>query len=296
MVSKINLAYEAARKLTKFHAKSFYFSSFALPSMKRRHAYAVYALCRHIDDRIDEAGPDVDLSQRVAELRAMLARVYEGRADATDDSLRPWHPALRETVRSCDIPMQYFEELIEGVEMDQGAVRIVDWEQLDRYCYLVAGVVGLIMTRIFGLQDRTHEKEAIDLGRAMQLTNILRDVREDLERDRVYLPEDELRRFHLQETDLAAGRVTKEWREFMQFQIHRARENYQSSERGIAALPDDGSRRTVWVMRDVYAGILEEIERVDYDVFRGRVHVSFPRKCGLVAARWLGLKSTAVSG
>ncbi|MEM7290339.1 MAG: phytoene/squalene synthase family protein, partial [Pseudomonadota bacterium] len=195
--------------------------------------------------------------------------------------------AVEETICECDIPRAYIDDLIEGVELDQGAVRLKTWSELDRYCYLVAGVVGLIMTRIFGLADRQYEQQAIELGNAMQLTNILRDIAEDLERDRIYLPEEELSGYGITETDLRSGKVTPQWVEFMSFQIERAREYYRDSEAGIAHLDADGSQRAVWVMRDVYAGILDEIERAEYNVFQGRCFVSFPRKCGLVLRRLL---------
>ncbi len=287
MVKLTDDAYEAARLETKFHAKSFYFSSFALPVVKRQRAYAVYALCRLIDDRIDEATPGDDLAQEVVALRALVDRLYAGKLTEKDLSAYPWLPAVDETIRDCEIPRQYIDDLIEGVEMDQGPVRLKTWAELDRYCYLVAGVVGLIMTRIFGLQDRQYEKQAIDLGNAMQLTNILRDIAEDMERDRIYLPAEELAGYGISESDLQRGQVTPQWIEFMEFQIERAREYYRDSEAGIDHLPADGSKRAVWVMRDVYAGILEEIEKADYDVFQGRCYVSFPRKCGLVLRRLL---------
>jgi phytoene synthase len=283
--AEMKQAYQAARRETRFHAKSFYFSSFALPRVKRRHAYAVYALCRRIDDRIDEAEPGENLRTAVAELRVLLESIYAGACSEADCFEMPWIPAIQQTIRQCEIPRQYFDDLIRGVEMDRGPVRLENWEELDRYCYLVAGVVGLMMTRVFGLEDRKYEKEAVDLGCAMQLTNILRDVQEDLDRDRIYLPREEIESFGLDPQQLEQARHSSEWKAFMEFQIDRARSYYRSSEPGITQLPPDGARRTVWVMRDVYAGILEEIEKVEYDVFGGRCFVSFPRKCGLVLRR-----------
>ncbi|MEM6884447.1 MAG: phytoene/squalene synthase family protein, partial [Verrucomicrobiota bacterium] len=267
-MSALAAAYEASRQETKFHAKSFYFSSFALPSVKRQRAYAVYALCRLIDDQIDEAPRGEDLKLAVAALRSLVDRLYASQLTADDLSTHPWLPAVEETIQECEIPRSYIDDLIEGVELDQGAVRLQTWAELDRYCYLVAGVVGLIMTRIFGLEDRQYEKQAIELGNAMQLTNILRDIAEDLDRDRVYLPAEELAGYGLTEEILRQGQVTPAWSEFMAFQIERAREYYRDSEAGISHLEADGSRRAVWVMRDVYAGILEEIEKVNYDVFQ----------------------------
>ncbi|MFQ3669841.1 MAG: phytoene/squalene synthase family protein [Verrucomicrobiia bacterium] len=178
-------AYEQARVVTRHHAKTFYFCSFGLPSAIRRHAYAVYACCRTIDDEIDRAPSPAAIPERVAGLRRFLDGLYHGEIG---DPAPRWAAAFQETVRVCDIPQRFFSDLLDGVEMDRAPVRIETWPELERYCYHVAGVVGLMMTRVFGLRDRSKEAEAIKLGEAMQLTNILRDVAEDLRLDRIYLP------------------------------------------------------------------------------------------------------------
>jgi phytoene synthase len=189
------------------------------------------------------------------------------------------------------IPQLLFEELIEGVCMDAGPVRIDNFDELHLYCYRVASVVGLMMSRIFGLKDPAGEERAIQMGVAMQLTNILRDVREDLQMNRIYLPAEELGRFGLTEEDLRLGKVTGSWHEFMKFQIERARRYYREGEKGIHFLAPDGSRMAVALMSRVYSGILSEIERANYDVFRGRVHVSLPRKLGLALQAWRDMRA-----
>ncbi|MGF1679033.1 MAG: phytoene/squalene synthase family protein [Candidatus Methylacidiphilales bacterium] len=277
--------FQHAEAITRHHAKSFYFSSFTLPQEKRRRAYAVYALCRTVDDRIDEAEPGADLTAEIKSLRELLDRIYTAQFTPSDLTTHPWLPATAETLRECEIPPHYFEDLILGVEMDRGPVRLQNWEELDRYCYLVAGVVGLMMTRIFGLVNRQYEAEALDLGRAMQLTNILRDVAEDARKGRVYLPADELSRHGISDADLTQWPALGDWKELITGQIQRARFYYQRSEKGILHLPDDGSRRTVWIMRDVYAGILDAIEQRGGDVFSSRCYVPLYRKCGLVFRR-----------
>lgn len=279
----LEASYEAARRITRTHAKSFYFASHALPSGKRCHAYAVYAFCRHVDDEVDEAGDITEVGRRLDGLRILLHKIFSGRACG---GAPQWLDAFRHTTVECDIPELYFLDLLHGVEMDRGRVRLQNWEELNRYCYYVAGVVGLMMTRIFGLQDRRFEKQAVELGVAMQLTNILRDVREDYARDRIYLPAEELTRFGLAEEDVAAGRVSPAWVEFVKFQIARARGYYESSETGLQALPDDGCRRTAWMMREIYAGILDEIERGGCDVFSKRHSVSLAGKCALALRAW----------
>jgi phytoene synthase len=139
-------------------------------------------------------------------------------------------------------------------------------------------VVGLMMTRVFTLGDKRYETQAVQLGLAMQLTNILRDVKEDLAMNRVYLPREELLRFHLDPDHLETAAKSPFWGEFMKFQIARARDYYIKAEEGIRALPNNGAQRTTWLMRHVYSGILEEIEKARYQSFKGRVYVSTPRK------------------
>ena len=276
-------SYAECRAITRHHAKSFYFASHTLPAAKRNHAYAVYAFCRHVDDVIDHAPSAEEIPALVAGLEEFVRGVFDG---SVEDARTAWLPAFRHTVRSRDIPALWFQQLLHGVLLDQGRVRIADWPELENYCYHVAGVVGLMMTRVFGLADRAHEREAVAMGIAMQLTNILRDVAEDLRRDRIYLPADELAAHGLGEPFLHHGTITPEWIRFMQFQIGRARDYYQRAEPGIRALPGDGSRLTTRIMSSVYGGILGEIEQAGYDVFRGRVHVPLRRKC-LLALRCL---------
>jgi len=275
-------SYESARLVTKQCAKSFYFCSYGLSKPSRAKAYAVYAFCRHLDDEVDQARCKNDVPAIVKNLRTFVDRIFTEGASASDIALYPWLPAFEETVETCQIPASCFYDLLIGVEMDQGTVRIQSWTDLERYCYHVAGVVGLMMTRVFTLGDRRYETQAIELGLAMQLTNILRDIKEDLVMNRIYLPRDELLRFHLDPENLEAiSSKSPHWNDFMKFQIARAREYYTRAEEGIRHLPRDGAQRTTWLMRHIYSGILEEIEKADYQSFKGRVYVSTPRKLAL---------------
>lgn len=285
----LEAAYREAAVVTRRHAKTFYFCSFGLPLEIRRHAYAVYACCRMIDDEVDRAAPGAAITEVVTRLRGCLDGLYGSEVGEDEPA---WAAAFRATVQEREIPKVFFLDLLTGVEMDQAPVRMRAWPELERYCYHVAGVVGLMMTRVFGLRDRSKEAEAIKLGEAMQLTNILRDVAEDLRMDRIYLPLDELERFGLDEAFLRRGRVTPDWVAFMKFQVERARAAYRAAESGIGALDRNGCQWTVWMMHQVYGGILEEIERAGYDVFTGRCYVGLGRKLALAArayARsWLG--------
>jgi phytoene synthase len=271
------------KKMTRHHAKTFYFASHVLPPQKRSDAYAVYAFCRHVDDQIDLAPDEAARMRAFADLSHLLHSAYlpEGDEHAECGLSLPWLRAFRETVFRRAIPARYFEELLTGVEMDRGRVRLQNWEELDRYCYLVAGVVGLIMVHVMTEPAPELLKPARDLGTAMQLTNILRDIAEDWQRDRLYLPADELEKFGLTDEDIAQKRTGDSFRAMMRFQIGRARAYYSYADTGIPGLPNDGSRFCARLMSTIYAAILDEIERGGYDVFRGRVHVSLPRKLWL---------------
>ena len=252
---------QACREMTRHHAKTFYFASHVLPAQKRSDAYAVYAFCRHVDDQIDLAPDEAARLRALADLSHLLHAAYlpDERAEFFENSL-PWLCAFRETIRRRAIPAAYFEDLLTGVEMDRGQVRLKTWEELDRYCYHVASVVGLIMVHVLTEPAPELLKPARDLGTAMQLTNILRDIAEDWQRDRLYLPADELEKFGLTAEDIARQRTGDPFRAMMRFQIGRARAYYGQAEPGIAALPPDGSRFCARLMSVIYGAILDEID------------------------------------
>ena len=230
-----------------------------------------------------DLAPDEEARLRAfADLSHLLHAAYqpEDENKSLENSL-PWLRAFRETVRRRAIPAAYFEDLLKGVEMDRGRVRLQNWDELDRYCYHVASVVGLIMVHVLTEPAPELLQPARDLGTAMQLTNILRDIAEDWQRDRLYLPADELQKFGLTDDDIAHRRTGDSFRALMRFQIARARDYYRQADPGIAALPNDGSRFCARLMSTAYGAILDEIERADYQVYRGRVRVSFPRKLWL---------------
>ena len=261
--------YRAAQAVTKKHAKSFYFASPFLPRQKRRDAFAVYALCRRLDDAVDEAPDEATAIEEVAAFGRTLDRCYANHP-LDDDVLE----AARQTIARCAIPREHFDELAEGCRMDLTVTRYADWPALEQYCYRVAGVVGLIMCRVFDLQDASAEPNAVAMGNAMQLTNICRDVKEDFDRGRIYLPLDEMNAAGVSEDDLAAmcdgSPVTDNFRAFLRSQMQRATDLYERGRLGLPALPRDGSRQTAAVMAHVYGGILDVIQKADCDVFSAR--------------------------
>jgi phytoene synthase len=266
------------RSITRHYARTFYFASHCLPRDVRAHAYAVYGFCRWADNGVDDAPDRAEAARRLDRARHALDQVY---------GTGPLPPALstfQRTVRRRAIPRQLFDDLLDGMAMDLTVSRYDRFADLEVYCYRVAGVVGLMMTYVFGFRHPRCFPRAIALGNAMQLTNILRDVGEDLQRGRVYLPRDELARFGVEESQLVEGRIDDRWRALMRFQIDRARRLYAESEPGIPDLIGPTARLTVRVMGRLYAGILDAIERSDFDVFHRRARVPLEAKLRTLAA------------
>lgn len=272
----MSLGARICRRITRNHAKTFYLASHGLPRSVRAHAYSVYAFCRWADDGVDCARDADDAAKKLDLAREALGDAY-GRGPVA-----PGLGAFRRTVQTRGIPQSLFLDLIDGMAMDLTIVRYADFAALDLYCYRVAGVVGLMMTHVFGYRHERCLPHAVALGTAMQLTNILRDVREDFDRGRIYLPLDELARFGVTEGQIAEGRVDERFRSFMAFQIERARSYDRNSEAGIPDLVGASSRLTVRLMGRMYGGILGEIERRNYDVFSSRSSVPGRRKLATI--------------
>ena len=264
----------------KQRATTFYYSFLALPAAKRNAIIAVWDFCRAVDDAVDEPG-DRDPVQAITLWREEVARVYDGREPGTPEGRR-----LLPHVGAFSLPRSAFENLIDGVEMDLQRSRYETFDELRQYCLRVASAVGLICVEIFGYRDLHARDYAIDLGIALQLTNIIRDVSSDLERGRLYIPAQDLRRFDCTETDLRAGVVTDNVRRLMAFEVGRAREFYRQA---AAALPRCDGRRLVAarIMGAIYFDLLRAIEKGGYDVFHGRMHVSRRRQAVVAATTWL---------
>jgi phytoene synthase len=272
-------SYDECRLYTRYYAKSFYFSSFLLPKDKRNAAYAVYSFCRYADNIVDMASnhPIGEVEQKIKSLLENLDEIYSGRSVNDDFS------AFGNTVRKFDIPKHYFTELVEGVSMDTKTKRYETFEELEQYCYKVASVVGLIMSEIFGYSNNEALDYAVHLGKAMQLTNILRDVYDDHRMGRVYLPQDELKSFGYSEEDIGKKTINSNFISLIKHQIERARAYYKLAEKGIPYLTDDGSRTTVVLMLKIYSGILNKIEERGYDIYSQRVFVTRTEKIAILS-------------
>jgi phytoene synthase len=267
---------------------SFYYSFLVLPPEQRRAIIAVWDFCRAVDDAVDEAPGVAAMAAGLPAGRAVvafwreeLARVFAGQAASTDQGR-----GLQPFVTQFDLPRQAFEDVIDGVAMDLDTTRYQTFDDLIEYCRRVASAVGMICIRIFGCRNEGSRAYALHLGVALQLTNILRDVKSDLERGRVYLPLDDLKTCGCTVDDLTAGVVTEPVRRLIEFECQRARDFYR---RAIDARPPEDRKRLVAaeIMRAVYFETLTRIERSGHDVFTARARVPRPRQAIIALRQWL---------
>jgi phytoene synthase len=270
-VRTLDDCYRACGAITRRHSKSFSLSLQFLPRAKRRAIWAVYAFCRTADDIVDRHAAPVGRLAAIDAWETELRAAYDGRAS------NPIFIAFADAAERYDVPVSAALDLLRGARMDVTVGRYATYADLQRYCYLVASTVGVLVTPILGALDGAAHDDAIALGHAMQLTNILRDIGEDARMDRIYLPADELARFGYTEADLFAGTIDQRFIELMRFQIERARTLYRSAEPGIARLQPE-SRYTVRLALHLYRGILAAIEANRFDVFSKRAYVSLPAK------------------
>jgi phytoene synthase len=259
---------------------SFYYSFLFLPPQRRRAITALYAFCREVDDVVDETSDTQLAAAKLAWWRSELANLYAG---------KPQHPvtrALLPFIEKYSLSKENLGEIIDGMEMDLTQTRYLDWSGLERYCYRVAGVVGLLAAGIFGYRDPRTLEYARDLGIAFQLTNIIRDVGEDARKHRIYLPMDELKRFEVPAADILNAREAPQFRALMKFQDARARSYY---DKAIAALPaqDRRAQRPGLIMAAIYRALLEEIERDGFRVLTQRMSLTPLRKFWIAWKTWL---------
>ena len=270
---------------------NFYYSFLVLPPRKRRAIVAVWDFCRAVDDAVDEVEPGPDaVTRAAAQLEAWRVELETCYAAADVDRgghgpLTAQGRALQEYIREFNLPRTPFNDLIDGVAMDLSYVRYPTFDALAEYCRRVASTVGLVCVEIFGYRDPGAREYAVNLGMALQLTNIIRDVASDLERGRTYLPTEDLVRFGVTEEALRLGKVTPPVRALLEFECARARDYYR---RASASLPPADARSLVAaeIMGGIYFEILERIERAGYDVFRERIRVPRPYRALIALRIW----------
>ncbi|HZM11050.1 MAG TPA: phytoene/squalene synthase family protein [Candidatus Limnocylindrales bacterium] len=290
---QLRAAYGVCRHIARSAAKNFYYGFLALPARKRNALSAVYAFMRYADDISDDPSIPCELRrEKLTEWMNGLRRVVDG--ERTDD---PVLMALADTQKAFNIPLDLLEKLVQGTAMDlpeadnkeksaegkiPATVHYETFDQLYNYCYHVASVVGLVCIRVFGYRDPRAERLAEQTGVAFQLTNIIRDIKEDSELGRIYLPSEDLRRFGVDARTLTNGNAVAAFRPVLEFEAQRAREYYRSAEE-LLPMIDDDSQPALWTLVEIYRRLLERIAARNYDVFSERVQLSAAEKVGLLA-------------
>lgn len=283
-LASVEASYEACRQITAEYSKTFYLGTLLMSEAKRRAIWAIYVWCRRTDELVDGPRAELTTDTTLDHWETHLESIFAGHPVSDEDV------ALVDTLERFPMDIQPFRDMIAGQRMDLYRSRYETFEELELYCYRVAGTVGLMSSAVMGLDSAPRSapwyhpsnvenpaQEAIALGIANQLTNILRDVGEDARRGRIYLPLEDLELFHYTEADLFSGVVDDRWRHLMRFQIQRARKFYAEAETGIGKLSLD-ARWPVWSALMLYRQILDVIERNQYDVFRQRAYVPTWRK------------------
>ena len=275
-------SYELCRQFNKRHGTTYYWSTMVLPAVKRHHVHALYGFARYADDIVDEipegGHAEIPVEQRAAALAAFGDRFFADLERGRSDD--PVLKAVVHTVRAFDIDVDTFRRFLRSMTMDLTVETYETWDDLRAYMDGSAAVIGEMMLPILEPYDlAAATPHARDLGDAFQLTNFLRDIDEDLDRNRQYVPQEDLRRFGV---DLTARRCTPEFVELMRFEIARCRALYESADLGIDMLPER-SARCIVAARTLYAEILDRIEAADHDVFAERVRVPTRRKAAMVA-------------
>jgi phytoene synthase len=292
---QLSHAYAVCRGIARRAAKNFYYGFMVLPSEKRNALSAVYAFMRHADDISDEPGVDAQQKrQKLGEWLDAAKAVFGGKA--TDD---PVLMALGDAQSKFKIPPELFEKLVYGTSLDldipsePGAPAIVcqTFDDLKHYCYYVASVVGLVCIRIFGYQDAKAEFLAEDCGLAFQLTNIIRDVKEDASLGRIYIPEEDLARANLSAANFAPGLLqdpaqAQQLRPALEYEAERARKYYESA-KWLMELIEEDSRAALWVLVEIYSRLLKKITDRNYDVLTERVRLTLWEKLKVLSRGFL---------
>lgn len=289
----VDESYKLCQQLTAKYSKSFYLGTLLMSPAKRRAIWAIYAWCRRTDELVDGPAAAMTTPETLDLWRQQLESIFAG------NPIDHFDAALADTIENFPMEIQPFEDMIEGQRMDLYRSRYQTFDELYLYCYRVAGTVGLMSTAVMGIDNSMNTapwsknkppyipiQEAVALGIANQLTNILRDVGEDARRGRIYLPLEDLAKFDYTQEDLFNGVIDQRWRELMRFQIKRARQFYVQAQQGIHYLSTD-ARFPVWAALIHYSRILAKIERNDYDVFSQRAYVPQWQKLRSLPIAWM---------
>ena len=275
---QIQKSYDYCRTVVRTQAGNFYYSFIVLPHERRRAMHAVYAFMRYCDDIVDEDGAAAEKQTHLEKWRSVLDNAYADHNGAD----HPILPAFRDTVNRFEIPRDYFDAVIDGAAMDLTVLRYDTFEDLYRYCYHVASAVGLVCICIFGFTDERAKEYAESCGIAFQLTNILRDIREDSEMGRVYLPQEDLAQFDYSEEDIRNHVIDDRFIRLMQYEVERA-DRYYNEALPLLPMIHPSSRACLAAMIRIYRRHLREIKHRGYDVFAGRVRLPAWKKLAIAA-------------
>ena len=279
MASDLDQAYDVCQQITRSRATNFYYAFRTLPARRRRAICAAYAFCRICDDIADGDHALEHKLRLISDTRRLLREGMDG------ETSEPVFLALKDATSAFQIPTLHFEEVIDGVEMDLTRTRYQSFSELEDYCYKVASTVGLISIQVFGYEDAAAKEYAVDFGLGMQLTNIMRDIREDSRRGRIYIPQDEIDSFGYSEQELMDGVINDAFHRLMRSQVARARRYLDSGGRLIPLLTPQ-SRACPAVLLALYSKLLDRIETSSFDVFSRRIGLSTTEKLWLMARLW----------
>lgn len=277
-------SYQECKRLNSLHGKTYYLATLLLPKSKRPYVHALYGFARYADEIVDDLASTLSPQEKADALRSWSTGVLEDlkKGTSTDHIGR----ALVDTARKFDIPHQHFVDFLHSMEMDLTITEYQSYDDLLEYVYGSAAVIGLEMVPVLGYSDERAFEAAKKLGIAFQLANFIRDVSEDLDRGRVYLPLDELARFGIDRAMLERRVLTPEIVEAIKFQIARVRSLQEEADLGIAYL-DKTSRPCIRAASELYCGIVDEVEAIGYDVFKKRAKTSTGRRARVAGAAYL---------
>ena len=271
---------DIAKEISKKSKSSFYYAFNLLPTEQRDAMNTVYAFCRETDDIVDEGNLSDDFkSEKLRKWRIELEKSLQGHSDY------PLINKLSKTIQHFNIPLEPFFDLIKGMEMDLQKKRYLTFNDLQNYCYNVASTVGLMCIEIFGYRHPSAKDFAINLGIALQLTNILRDVKKDAEKGRIYLPKEDLDKFNYFETDVLNNNYNENFQKMMQYQVERARD-YFNAATSCLDLEDKKAMFAARAMQHIYYRMLKKIVDVDYDVYHNKIRISTAKKVGISLGVW----------
>lgn len=270
----------SAKDIAKKSKSSFYYAFNLLPMEKREAMNTVYAFCRQTDDIVDETNEPIDVKvEKLTKWRIQLEKALKGNAESALLN------KLGKTISQFNIPLDPFFELLKGMEMDLQKNRYLTFDDLQLYCFRVASTVGLMCIEIFGYKDKSAKEFAINLGIALQLTNILRDIKSDALNGRIYLPQEDLARFNYTDKEIFANVYNSNFKEMMEYEVNRARMYFEKASLNLS-LEDKKAMFAARAMQHIYFKMLEKIEDAEYNIYRKNIRVNKFEKVGISLGVW----------